>query len=185
MKIGTFIFYKNIPLFSSWAQRFWTNTIYSHMSVYLGKYIGGELEFDADLLVRIHGFRASQNMDFVSWSNEVSEKVISEVLQGVIKEYEGRVYGFISWLTIFIRFGLQKLGFKNMHKKKFYMEWGVTCTELMYPIMMGVIKKMMEYYYADKWNNLYQELREYNPDTFIHQDAKDLMIKHPQCFKEL
>ena len=118
MKIGlTWIFYKNIKLFFSWLQRVVTNTIYSHVSTYTGKTaLGLEQEFDADLEVRFHTFRKTKNMDFVTWRH-VPEAVGIQVVKQVAREFEGNVYGVGSWITTFIRFTLQRLGFKDMHKK--------------------------------------------------------------------
>jgi hypothetical protein len=185
---GAFVFYKNIQLFSSWAQRYWTYSEYSHMSSIVGTTsLKTDLEFDADLLVRLHTFKRNKNMDIIKWSDEVPNELIERVLKEVIKEYEGRIYGFISWLTIFIRFGLQRLGCKSMHKRKIFVGigWGVTCSELMHPIFQRILTGMATISPLVKWKNFLNKINEYNPDTFVPQDAWDLKLQFSGCFQDV
>ena len=176
MKIGlTYIFYKNIKLFTSWLQRVVTNTLYSHVSTYTGfTALGLEQEFDADLEVRFHTFRKSANMDFISWKDVPAEVGINVVTE-VAKLFEGDVYGLGSWLTTFIRFALQRLGFKNMHKRRIWIgwKWGKSCSELKWYEMAWIAYEM-------RYGDIYTKLCEYNPETFCPQDIDDLATWFPQ-----
>ena len=176
MKIGlTYIMYKNIKLFSSWLQRVVTKTLYSHASTYTGTTaLGLEQEFDVELQVRFHTFKKSANMDFITWI-DVPEDVGIKVVTEVASYFEGDVYGLGSWLTTFIRFTLQRLGFKNMHKRRIWVgwRWGKSCSELKWYEMVGIADEM-------NYLDIYDKISEYNPDTFCPQDMDDIANWFPQ-----
>jgi len=182
--IGAFIFWKNIKTFQSSLQRFWTNTIYSHTSIYAGYGINRDFEFEASTLVLLSTYnrRNLPKNDIIAFK-DVPEKIRIKALEKIIKEYEGELYGFISWLTIFLRYLFQKIGFKNVHKWNILWGWGVICSELIWYYMIEVISEMMLTADNNKWTHLFMKINEYNPDTFAPQDLKDIIDSYPLCFE--
>ena len=181
MKTGDLIFYKNIPEFLSWLQRVVTNTIYSHVSILAGynQSISKNMEFDASLLVRFRSFdKQSPYMDVlrVHADREIKVKALATVIEG----WEGRGYAYIQWLTTFVRFVFQRIGFKNVKNWKILSlgNWGTFCSELVWYYLMEVANMMIKYGKSKAqrlaWSILRSKLLEYNPDTFVPQDIIDL-----------
>ena len=181
MKTGDLIFYKNIPEFLSWLQRIVTNTIYSHVSILAG-YNGSidkNMEFDASLLVRFRSFhKQSPNMDVLRVHADREIKL--EALATVIEGWEGRGYAYVQWLTTFLRFAFQRIGFKNVKNWKILSlgNWGTFCSELIWYYLMEVAHLMTAKGRSAPerlaWHLLRSKLYEYNPDTFVPQDIIDL-----------
>jgi len=169
MKLGSIIFYKNIPSFFSWLQRFILGNPYSHNSIYIGvNELGRMEEFEANLEVGTTTFTNSAEHREV-YPLDIPEDTIKKVLNELINEFEERSYGYVSWLTIFIRRCFEWLGF-NAKKWKILWGWGVHCSELVYYYFLYLAWEM-------KWKDLENFLYLYNPNTFHPGDVKDIINK--------
>ena len=186
--LGYLIFYKNIPKFEAWLQRWVTNTIYSHVSISLGNKlseIDAYGEFEADLKVRLHSFhRRSGNMDVLKIIG-VPYSVLWYSLKYVIDKYEGKTYGFISWLTIAIRYAFEKLGFKEVYKWNILWGWGVICSELVYYYFILIAEEMniTQGTNFTLWRQLRYELSRHQADTFTPKDIELLARAYPELFE--
>ena len=188
IKLGDIIFYKNIPEFGAWLQRWVTNTIYSHVSISLGNKlseIDAYGEFEADLKVRLHSFhRRSKNMDVLKIIG-VPYQILWSTLKAVIILYEGKTYGFISWLTIAIRYVFEKLGFKEVYRWNILWGWGVICSELVYYYFIGIADQMIDGRETNLilWTQLRYELSRHQADTFTPKDIELLARAYPELFE--
>ncbi len=182
IKLGSIIFYKNIPTFLSWVQRVLTNTIYSHTSISIGilTLFNKQVEFEADIKVRLHSFdKRTENMDVLELI-DVPYKTRREAIKGLL-HFDGRSYGYIQWLAIFLRFTFKRMGFKNTHKWNILWGWGTTCSELVYWYLRAICPSMMRG--ENQWYQLWYDLYRHNPDTFVPQDIADLAKKYPECMR--
>ena len=182
--VGSFIFWKNIKTFTSSLQRFWTNTIYSHISIYAGQMGGRDLEFEASKLVKFDSYnkRDIPKNDIIALKG-VPLTIIQKSLDKIIEEYEGNMYGFFSWFTIFLRYLFQRMGFKNVHKWNILWGWGIHCSELGWYFLFDVISEMLVFSSDKKWLKLAEVVYEYDPDLFTPQDLRDIIDSNPLCFE--
>ena len=181
MKLGNLIFYKNIPEFGSWLQRWVSNTIYSHVSIIAGynRNIGKLMEFDASYFVRFRSFehRRPEHMDILAVNATREIKV--QALINVIDAYEGMSYGYIQWLTTALRFLFEWMGFKGVKSWNILWGWGVFCSELVYYYLMEIAIQMEV---SDEppnkrmqWHLIKRHLLTFNPDIFVPQDIIDMV----------
>ena len=169
MKLGSIIFYKNIPSFTSWLQRFILGIPYSHNSIYIGKNeLGRMQEFEANLEVGTTTFTDSTEHREV-YPLDIPEDTIKKVLNQLINEYEENSYGYISWIAIFLRRCFELCGF-NAKGWNILWGWGVHCAELVYYYLLYLAWEM-------QWDNLQNFLYLYNPNTFHPGDVKDVINK--------
>lgn len=171
LRKGDIVYYKHIPEFLSDIQHKILNTPYSHTSIIAGHTDTQRLlEFEADVKVRLHSYSHSIPYREVWEWIDVPEDVLSQVIEELIFEYEGKLYGFIQWPTIFIKRCFELLGFKNARSWKILWGWGVVCSELLYYFVEKVAKTMLARTLEVKWELLIDELHIYNKDTFTPVD---------------
>ena len=186
--LGYLIFYKNIPEFGSWLQRWVSNTIYSHVSISLGNKLDAIDdcgEFEADLKVRLHSFhKRTESMDVLQIIG-VPHQTLWHSLKYVIDMYEGKTYGFISWLTIAIRYGFEWLGFKEVYRWNILWGWGVICSELVWYYIMEIADRMIDAKGTNftLWSQLSFELSRHQADTFTPKDIELLARAYPELFE--
>src|SRR3990167_2505029 len=143
MKLGSVIFYKNIPSFLSWGQRFVLKTKYSHLSICRGKdSLGLTLELEANIQVDTTTYHPDNEHRDVYEFIDTPEQVIKTVLIQIIHDYEEKTYGFISWLTIFIRRIFELLGF-DAKGWNILWGWGIHCSELGFYYLMKIAVIML------------------------------------------
>lgn len=188
IQLGDLIFYKNIPEFGAWLQRVVTNTIYSHASISLGQkldQIDKMGEFDADLKIRLHSFsKRSKSMDVLQIIG-VPYSIKWTALKYVIDRYEGKTYGFISWLTIAIRYAFERLGFKEVYRWSILWGWGVICSELLYYYFIKLADLMIAEgnYRIGIWAKFRFELQRHQADTFTPKDIELIARAYPELFR--
>jgi len=186
---GAMVFWKYIDTFQSGLQRFWTYTIYSHISLFLEPLkVGNFLEFEANTFVRFSSYkkRDLKKNDIIVFSDDVPEEVYVAAMKTIIKRFEGEIYGFFSWFTIFLRFLFQRIGFKDTHKWNILWGWGVHCSELIWYYCIEIIEMMIDLLaYPERWIEILSKFKEYNPDTFVPQDLIDIKNEFPSCLKIL
>ena len=171
MKLGSIILYKNIPEFLSWVQRVVLNTIYSHLSIYIGKNdIDRHNEFEANIQVDQTTFRHDPEHQDIYELIEVPDEIIVKALNKLIDVSEEKIYGFGSWLTIFIRRCFEWLGF-DAKGWKIWKVHGYHCTEVAW--------YLWNYIYEDwhglGWDKFIWKLNRINPDTFNPKDVENLV----------
>jgi hypothetical protein len=140
--------------------------------------IGKLMEFDADLKVRFRSFHSlSPNMDVLIVN--APDHIKQQALSYVVEQYEDRSYGYIQWLTIFLRFTFQKLGFRNAKSWNILWGWGITCSELIYSYLWEICRLMeieggVMYRRHSPWYLVQLTLRYYNKNTFTPSDLEVL-----------
>lgn len=192
LMIGDTIYYKNIPEFLSRVQRVVMDMPYSHCSLFAGevRYKSDipqsiSLEFEADVKVRFHSL--PDNLDIDPQYREVfrfintPQEIIDESMVEIIREFEGEVYAFLQWLSIFIRRCGEWLGFKKARSWRIFWGWTptVVCSELLFYFIERVTLKVISLFSFNAevfereiilWKTLLNELYKYNPDTFTPKD---------------
>ena len=171
MKIGSLVFYKNIPGFTSWLQRKVLGTDISHVSIYIGKdEMGMMMEFEANPYFcdrTTLKLKPKENMEI--WEINLPEDFLKDSIRFTIYELEETKYSYIQWLTTFIRRCFEWIGF-DAKKWNILWGWGMTCSEVVWYYLVGMDEQLTE------------ELLKYNPNTFHNGDIKNIMDKFPELF---
>ena len=171
MKLGSLIFYKNIPTFGSWLQRKILGTPYSHLSIYIGtNELGRMEEFEANAQVDTTTLTLNKNYREV-YEIDAPYETMKECLNAVINRFEEDTYGPQQWLSILIRRIGELLGFERAREWNILWDWGKTCTELIWYFLSDLSGRLNR---AD----IRTELSRYNPDTFHPGDVKYFVDKY-------
>ena len=182
--IGDIILWKNIKSFGSWLQRFMSKisprsrTIYSHFGIFAGSTeLGFNQEFEATIPeVGFHTYKYEWESKCDIFTIKAPYDIRKQALRDCVNQYEGENYGFVSWVTILIRYIGEMLGFKNAHSWDIFYGWGIHCSEL-FVYVLWIATEM-------DWVDLIKVLCEYNPNTFTTQDIRNIINRFPQYFKE-
>jgi hypothetical protein len=192
---GDTLYYKNMPGALSWIQRVVMDMEYSHCSLAVGRlrviphlYPLLPLEFEADIKVRLHSFKRDDEIDpahrEVYRLRNVPDWIINEAILELIEEFDGEVYAFLQWLSIFIRRCGEWGGFDKAQSWKIFWRWTLTvvCSELLYYFVEKIANKMINFLNdsvhlskSDKellatWRAVLIKLGTFNPDTFTPKD---------------
>jgi hypothetical protein len=151
-------------------------------------------EFDADFIVRLHTVCFDNPHIAKMKLKGVSREVKIQALKNVVEAYEGRIYGFTQWLTIFVRFQLQNFfHFFGAHvtanKVKGWnltggLDMGIVCSELIYEYLLEICRiELMHHIGWHPWRQVEQALAYFNRDTFVPEDLNDFTEIFPNVFE--
>lgn len=184
MKFGTIVFYKNIKGFTSWLQRVVTGYPYSHSSIYVGQdAFDYMMEFEANpLKVERTRLRIKKPEQMEIYEFTCDEAILKEICGGLIEEFEGEKYGYVQWLTTFIRICLERLGFKKAKNYNILWGWGKSCSEVVYHLLERAFLRDVA---QPETAPAFEEIGKYNPDLFHNGDIKDIIDLFPTLFRRL
>ena len=173
MKIGNIILYKNIKAFLSCVQRTILGTIYSHLSIYIGKdELNLPMEFEANVQVDRTTFHYNPEHQDIFEIIGVPEDVMKEVMTELIQELEEKTYSFIAWIAIALRRLFEALGFKKAKGWNILWGWGIHCTEIGWHQFDKLDKK--EWDKPQGWKLFIYKVRLINPNLFHPGDCQEL-----------
>ncbi len=194
MRLGSIILYKNINAVTAWVQRFVLSTLYSHSAVYSGQSEAGYMEeWEANLQVGTTRFKPlpENQMEIYTLQN-VPIDIVKQALDEVSDELDERGYGYIQWLTIFIRRIYEWLLPERFHyrvkARRILWGWGIICTEavwrFLHRVFSLVVIRSRDIATVDRGLSIKYALEKYNKDTFHNVDLAEIMNYHTFFFKK-
>ena len=195
--LGSMILYKNLTAFTSRVQQFWWTIMYrrlpkifrmySHLSVFKGKdECGRNIEAEANLQIDQTTFRFNHNtMDI--YMPLCGDKASIYAINKALDQFEEKLYGFGSWLAIFLR-GILELMFpkKNVRHWRILMDKTAMCSEFGWWVKYYMAEYVTEHSGSAQkriqWSLFRAGLLRYNPNTYTPVDAGELFREFTNCW---
>lgn len=152
-----------------WLQNTFTNRPETHCSIYVGDLhrLNKQMIFEAAIDVHYTDWNFNPTIHTV-FQIGATERELAQVLESVIKDYNGKLYGFAQILYFIPRWIFGKIF--DVRRWWFPFRGGIICSELVWHYLHRIAK-------LKKWYDLKEYLEQWNPNNFHSGDCRDVLDK--------